>query len=96
MDFVTRLIVGVGLSFELPVVMALTAKLGLVRAKQFLGFWRYAIIVIFVIAAIVTPTPDPYNQTLVGGPLLLLYFLGVGFAWALQPRRKKAESADAS
>ncbi|MCC7364144.1 MAG: twin-arginine translocase subunit TatC [Dehalococcoidia bacterium] len=87
--FVTRLIVGIGLAFELPVVMAIMAKLGLVRAKRMLGFWRYSIIIIAVIAAVVTPTPDPVNMALVMGPLFFLYFVGILFAWAVQPRRPR-------
>lgn len=89
MDFVTRIVFWVGIAFEMPMVIALAARLGLVRAKQLLGFWRYAIIVIFVIAAIITPTPDPFNQTLVAGPLFLLYFVGIFFAWLVQRGRKK-------
>jgi sec-independent protein translocase protein TatC len=82
----------VGLSFELPMVLALIARLGVVRAKQLLGFWRYAIVIIFVIAAIVTPTPDPLTQSLVAGPLLGLYVVGIGFAWLVQPKRPKQEA----
>ena len=77
---------------SLAMVLALAAKLRLVRARQLLSFWRYAVIVIFVIAAVVTPTPDPLTQSMVAGPLLLLYFLGVLFAWALQPKRKTEET----
>lgn len=86
-DFVVRIVFWVGVSFELPMVMLLAARLGLVRARQLLGFWRYAIIVIFVIAAVVTPTPDPITQTMVAGPLLLLYFIGVLFALLVQKPR---------
>lgn len=86
-DFVVRIVFWVGVSFELPMVMLLAARLGLVRARQLLGFWRYAIIVIFVIAAVVTPTPDPITQTMVAGPLLLLYFVGVLFALLVQKPR---------
>lgn len=93
MDFALRIIFWVGVSFELPMVMALAAKLRLVRAKQLLSFWRYAVIIIFIIAAIVTPTPDPLTQSLVAGPLLVLYLLGISFAWFLQPKRPKEETA---
>ena len=68
-DFATRIIFWVGVAFEGPMVMALAARLGLVRAKQMLHFWRYAIVVIFIMSAIITPTPDPLNQSLVAGPL---------------------------
>lgn len=89
-DFVVRIIFWVGVSFELPMVMLLAARLGVVRARQLLGFWRYAIIVIFVIAAVVTPTPDPITQTMVAGPLLVLYFVGILFAKLVQKPRDPA------
>lgn len=87
MDFVTRIIFWVGISFELPVVIAIAAKLGLVRAGQLLRLWRYMIVVIVIMAAVITPTPDPLTQLMVAGPLLVLYFVGILFAAALQPRR---------
>lgn len=92
-SFVTRIVFWVGVAFEMPMVLGLAARLGLVRAKQLLGFWRYAIIIIFVISAVITPTPDPFNQTLVAAPLFVLYFLGIGFARVVQPRRVAAEAA---
>lgn len=87
-DFVVRIVFWVGISFELPMVLALAARLHLVRARQLLGFWRYAIVIIFIIAAVVTPTPDPITQTLVAGPLFSLYFVGILFAWLVQPTKK--------
>lgn len=87
MDFVTRIIFWVGIAFEMPMVIAMAARLGLVKTKQLLSFWRYAIVIIFVIAAVITPTPDPFNQTLVAGPLFFLYFIGILFAWLVQRRR---------
>lgn len=92
--FATRIIFWVGVAFELPMVLTLAARLGVVRARQLLHFWRYAIIVIFVIAAVITPTPDPFNQSLVAGPLLFLYFVGVLMAKLVErPRAPVAASA---
>lgn len=91
MSFATRIIFGVGIAFEVPMVLAMAARLGVVSARQLLRFWRYAIIVIFVISAIITPTPDPYNQTLVAGPLFILYFVGILMAWIVgRPRPRPA------
>ena len=87
MDFATRIIFWVGVSFEMPMVIAIAARLGLVRARQLIHFWRYAIVIVFVIAAVVTPTPDPLTQTLVAGPLAGLYVIGILFAWILQKPR---------
>lgn len=93
LSFATRIIFWVGVAFELPVVLGLAARLGLVRARQLLGFWRYAVIIIFIIAAVITPTPDPYNQSLVAGPLFFLYFVGIFFALVLQPKKKAPPAA---
>jgi sec-independent protein translocase protein TatC len=90
-SFVTRIVFWVGLSFELPMVIALAARLGLVTARKLLGFWRYAIIIVFVLAAIVTPTPDPITQTFVAGPLLALYFVGVLLAHLIGKPRQQPE-----
>lgn len=92
-DFTVRIIFWVGVTFEVPMVLALAAKLGLVRARQLLHFWRYAVLINFLIAAIVTPTPDALTLMLVGLPMMALYFLGILFAWILQPRRLEPSSA---
>ena len=94
MDFAIRIIFWVGVSFEMPMVIAIAARLGMVRARQLIGFWRYAIVIVFVIAAVVTPTPDPLTQSLVAGPLALLYIVGVLFAWLLQKPRPKPVEAE--
>ena len=94
-DFTIRIIFWVGVSFELPMVLTLLAKLRVVRARQLLGFWRYAVVIIFLIVAIVTPTPDPITQTFVAGPLIALYVLGILMAWMVQPKRPKVEAAAA-
>ena len=85
--FVTRMIFWVGLCFEMPMVMMFLAKLRVARAGQMLRFWRYAIVIIAVIAAVATPTPDAVTMSLVIVPLLGLYVLGIGMAWVAQPKR---------
>jgi sec-independent protein translocase protein TatC len=64
-------------AFELPVVIFMLAKLGVVSYKRLVRFRKYAFLLAFVAAAIITPTPDPFNQALVAGPLFLLYELGL-------------------
>jgi sec-independent protein translocase protein TatC len=75
-SFITMLTVATGLIFELPLVMYFLAKLGLVNAAFLKKYRRYAILIIIVIAAIVTP-PDVGSQILVSIPLLILYEIGV-------------------
>jgi sec-independent protein translocase protein TatC len=79
-DFVTGLMFWVGVVFEMPLVMFLLAKLGIVTASWLLKVWRYALVIIAVVAAIITPTSDPINMGLLMAPLLALYFLSVGLA----------------
>ncbi len=62
------------------------ARFGLVNARQLIGWWRLAIVGAFVIAAVVTPTIDPVTQSLVAGPIIVLYCLGIVLAFIVQPR----------
>jgi sec-independent protein translocase protein TatC len=78
--FVTNLLFWVGVSFELPLVMFVLAKLKIVSAKQLVRQWRIAIVISAVLAALITPTPDPVNMGLMMIPLIGLYFLSIIFA----------------
>ncbi|MCH7576674.1 MAG: twin-arginine translocase subunit TatC [Chloroflexi bacterium] len=86
-DFVTRLLFWTGVTFQTPLVVMYLARFGIVSARQLLRWWRFAIVGAFVIAAIVTPTIDPVTQSLVAGPIIVLYFLGIILAVFVQPRR---------
>ena len=83
-DFVTRILLVMGLVFETPLIVMGLARFRVVNARQLFRWWRYAVILAFVIAAIVTPTIDPVTQTLVGGPIVILYFVGIGLAWLVR------------
>jgi sec-independent protein translocase protein TatC len=75
--FVLTFLLGIGLVFETPLVMFVVAKLGLMSSRKYLAYWRHALVLIFIVAAVVTPTPDPVNMALVATPLVLLYGLGI-------------------
>jgi sec-independent protein translocase protein TatC len=75
--FVLTFLLGMGLVFETPLVMFMAAKMGLMSARKYISYWRHAVVVIFLVAAVVTPTPDPVNMALVATPLLVLYGLGI-------------------
>lgn len=79
-NFVTRLMLVTGLVFELPLVVMGLAKLGVVDSRRLLGWWRYALVLAFVVAAVVTPSIDPVTQSLVAGPIIVLYFAGIVLA----------------
>jgi sec-independent protein translocase protein TatC len=80
LSFVTRFLLAVGLAFETPLIVFMLAKLGVATPKRLSRFRRWAIVLAFVIAAIITPTPDPINQTIVAVPIIILYEIGVLFA----------------
>jgi sec-independent protein translocase protein TatC len=72
-----RMLIAFGIVFELPLALKLLGKLGLVSAGGLLSKWRYAIFMIVVVAAVVTPTQDPVNLAILALPLVVLYFLSV-------------------
>lgn len=76
-NFVTVFILAFGLIFELPIMMVFVAKIGLVTRSFFSRHRRYALLMIAIVAALLTPTPDIVNMLLMGGPLYLLYEAGI-------------------
>jgi sec-independent protein translocase protein TatC len=91
---ITRLLLAIGLVFEMPVVTTFLARIGIVKAKWLADRRRMAIIVAFVLAAIITPTFDPINQSLVAVPLIVLYELSIWLAKLVQ--RKKDEVVESA
>lgn len=82
--FVTRILLVMGFVFETPLLVMGLAKARVVTARKLLGWWRLAVVAAFLIAAVVTPTIDPITQSLVGGPIVVLYFVGIGLAWLVR------------
>jgi len=76
-SFITSLLFWVGLSFETPLLIFFLAKLGIVTPAALSRNRKYAVLVIAVISAVITPTPDPFNMILVMAPLILLYEIGI-------------------
>lgn len=79
-NFVTTLTFWIGLTFETPLVIFFLAKLKLVKVEQLKRFRRFAVVGGFVLAAVITPTPDPLNQTIVALPIIILYEVGLFLA----------------
>jgi len=79
-DFTTSLMFWIGLSFEMPLVIMFLAMLKLVKAAQLIRYWRYAVVAMAVVAAVVTPTVDPVNMSLVMLPLGGLYVISIVLA----------------
>jgi sec-independent protein translocase protein TatC len=76
----SKLILGMGLVFETPILIFFLARLGIVTPGFLLRNFKYAVLIIFIIAAIITPTPDMVTQSALAIPMILLYLLGVGIA----------------
>src|SRR5271155_3444721 len=87
------IIVGLGVVFEMPIVIFFLALMGIVSAGWMWRNIRYAILGIFVIAAIITPTPDILNMCIFAAPMLALYVMSIAIAWFVHPtqRKKRAE-----
>lgn len=91
--FFTKLMIGFGLAFELPVITFFLAKIGLVTDESLKGFFRYAVVLIFIVAAILTP-PDVISQILMAVPLLILYGVSIYIAKVFNPAKKEEENED--
>ena len=81
--------IGLGLVFQLPVLIFFFTLLRLTTPRFLLRNVRYAVLIMFIVAAIITPTGDPLTMTLFAGPMILLYFVGIGASWLLVLRRER-------
>ncbi|GDX49382.1 Sec-independent protein translocase protein TatC [Bacteroidota bacterium] len=89
--FVTFMSLATGLVFELPVLIYILARLGIVNSAFLKKHWRYAVVIIFLIAGIATPSPDMFSQVLLGTPLLGLYFIGIQVAKRVEKNRENEQ-----
>ncbi len=91
--FFTKLLFGFGLAFEMPVITFLLAVLGLVTDKTLKDFFRYALVIIFLVSALLTP-PDILTQFLMAGPMILLYGLSIMIAKQINPEKAQEVEED--
>jgi sec-independent protein translocase protein TatC len=89
-DLFLTIIIGLGVIFEMPILVFFLALMGLVTAGWMWRNVRYSILVIFIIAAILTPTTDILNMCLFALPMVVLYLLSIGVAWLVHPKQRKA------
>ena len=92
LSFASRMLLAFGATFELPVVTFFLARLGLVTHRTLMGVGRYAIVIIFIVAAVLTPGPDVASQLLMAAPLLALYGASIGVAYFAAPRPAATEA----
>lgn len=91
--FLMTVMLGLGALFELPIMIVLLAAVGVVTPGFLMRKFRYAVVIIFFVSALVTPTPDVFNLCLFALPTITLYLLGVGAAFLVAPRRKPASGS---
>jgi sec-independent protein translocase protein TatC len=90
-DFEMLIVIGMGVIFQMPVLVAFLSIFGLITPRFLWKNFRYAILIITIIAAVVSPTTDPFNLFLWSGPMVILYLLSIGISWVFK-RRREAEA----
>jgi sec-independent protein translocase protein TatC len=89
----TKMLLGMGIVFQMPTIVFFLAKMRMVTASFLWKHGKYAILIAYIIAAVITPTGDPMNQTIFAAPMIALYFLSIIIAWMVNPRSKTKELA---
>lgn len=90
--FVTGVMFWIGIAFQFPLIIYTLAGLGVINARMLVNGWRFAVLGIAVLAAMITPTIDPVNMALVMAPMIVLYFLSIGLAALAQRRRRRHQT----
>jgi sec-independent protein translocase protein TatC len=94
-DLYKNLVIGMVAVFQLPTLVFVLARMQVVTARFLWRNIKYAILIIFIVAAVLTPSPDPWNQTAFAAPMIVLYLLSIGIAWIVAPKRAKETPGDA-
>lgn len=89
LDLLAKILLGMGLVFETPILIFFLARIGVVTERWLLAKFRYAVLIIFVVAAFITPTPDIPTQCAFALPMMALYLLGILLAWIFKKRPAK-------
>lgn len=82
-----KTILAMGLVFEMPTLVFFLAKVGVATPRWLIKNFKYAILAIFIVAAVLTPGTDPVSQFIMAGPMIALYLLSIGIAWVVAPKR---------
>lgn len=88
LSITTKLLIGFGAIFQLPVISMFLSSIGILTHHHLLKYWRYAVVISFIVAALLTP-PDVVTQVLMAIPLCILYFLSIGVAWYFTKKRER-------
>ena len=92
-SFFLSIILGLGISFEMPILIFFLAMFGIVSPRFLWKNINYAILAVFLVAAFICPSPDPWTMCIYAVPMLALYLIGIGVAWWVHPSRRKAKEA---
>jgi len=87
----SKMLIGMGIVFQMPTVVFFLAKMKLVTARFLLAQFKYAFLIIFIVAAVITPTGDMMTQTIFAAPMVGLYILSILIAWVVGPKRLRAD-----
>lgn len=88
-ELYTRMLVGMVAAFQIPTVVLFLAKMRMVTARFLWRHTMHAILIIFIVAAVLTPSGDPWQQTIFAAPMIGLYLISIAIAWIVAPRREK-------
>jgi sec-independent protein translocase protein TatC len=83
------IVLGLGVVFEMPILVFFLALFGIVSPGWMWRNLRYSILVIFIIAAVITPTTDIMNMCIFAAPMVILYLASIGVAWLVHPKQRK-------
>jgi sec-independent protein translocase protein TatC len=92
-DLYVKMLLGMIGVFQIPTLVFFLAKMGMVTARFLWRNTKYAILIIFIVSAVATPSSDPWNQTVFAAPMIVLYLLSIVIAWAVAPAAKRRQSA---
>src|SRR5438477_20576 len=92
-DLYGKMLIGMSVVFQIPTVVFFLAKMRLVTARFLWRNFQYAILIIFIVAAVLTPSLDPWNQTIFAAPMIVLYLVGIVIAWIVGPKRGEEPAA---
>ena len=92
-SFFLSIILGLGISFEMPILIFFLAMFGIVSPRFLWKNMRYAVLAVFLVAAIICPSPDPWTMCIYAIPMLGLYLVGIGVAWWVHPSRRSSRRA---
>ncbi|MCG3161501.1 MAG: Sec-independent protein translocase protein TatC [Acidobacteria bacterium] len=95
LNLIILIMLGLGVVFQIPTISFLLGRIGLLTPKIMWKAWRYAVVIIMILSAVLTPTADAFNMLVFAAPMLILYFLSIGIVWMFGKQRRGDEKITA-